>query len=106
MHCENFSSWAGSACCCWLPPNAVWAALRYARQYWPGPELPCPPLFVPLYPPRVAGSQVMSITLSAVTVGSAWLGSPWLRIQAAHSFNNWVGLAAVGVVVELPLPLP
>jgi hypothetical protein len=53
----------------------------------------------------------MWITLLGSIVGSAWSGSPCLRMQAAHSFSNWVGLPVDGRVVEppslaLPLLLP
>src|SRR5579864_3297046 len=114
MHLENLTivSWSGGFSR--SPPwSAVEAAFRYARQYWPGPELPCPPLFVPLYPPGIAGFQLMWITLLVSMVGSAWLASPWLRIQAPHSSTSLVALpfggavdaAPVGVEVVYPLPL-
>jgi hypothetical protein len=48
MHSENLTSAAAFGAFSGRPPlNAVWAAARYVRQYWPGPELPCPPLLVP-----------------------------------------------------------
>src|SRR5487761_1139578 len=105
MQWENSTSWAelGAGRC--PPCNAVWAAPKYARQYWPGPELPCPPLFVPLNPPGMAGSQGIEITLWTSMLGSPWLGSPWLRMQAAHSSSSSAGSFA-NVVGEFPLPLP
>ena len=72
MHSASFTTAAGLGLSSDRPPrNAAAAAARYERQYWPGPELPCPPLYVPSYPPGIAGSQGMSINLLTVTVGSA-----------------------------------
>ncbi|MGD0069577.1 MAG: hypothetical protein ABSB76_39925 [Streptosporangiaceae bacterium] len=98
------AAWDGAVGGGWPPRNAVEAAIRYAPQYVPGPELLWP--FDPDTPPGTEGNMTIWITLSASTVGAAWLGSPWLRMQAAHSSSNWVGLLVDPVVVEFPLPSP
>lgn len=71
-HLEYFKSSAELGCSPARPPcNADTASCRQVRQYWPGPVSPCPPLFVPLYSPGIAGFRSMSINLLAVTTGSA-----------------------------------
>ena len=90
------------------PPNRVGGPQHVRRgQYWlHGPELPCPPLFVPSYPPGMARSgMVMSITPLALRSGRPGSGSPWLRMQAAHSSTSRVALPVDSVVAVLPAPV-
>jgi len=98
MHQANLTSvaWLGRCPELLMPDNSRWAAVR--RDSHDRPPAEPSRLFRPSAPSGLTG---ISMTLLGVMTGSACPGSPCLRMHAAQSSSNSVGLPVGGADAEL-----